>query len=71
MPVRILLIPFIAGISYEILKVSDRHQKNPIFKIISMPGMLLQKITTQEPDSKQAEVAIFAVKKLLQAEKRG
>ena len=68
-PVRILLIPLIAGISYEILKVSDKHQKNLLFKLISMPGLALQKITTKEPTNKQIEVAIFSLKKLLEMEK--
>ena len=68
-PARILLIPLIAGISYEILKVSDQHQKNLLFKLISMPGLLLQKITTKEPSNKQIEVAIASLKKLQEIEK--
>ena len=68
-PVRILLIPVIAGISYEILKVSDKRQENLPFKLISMPGLALQKITTKEPNKKQAEVAIASLKKLLEIEK--
>ncbi len=68
-PARILLIPVIAGISYEILKMSDKRQNNILFKIISLPGLWLQKITTQEPTNKQVEVAIYSLKKLLQAEK--
>ena len=67
-PVRILLIPFIAGISYEILKISDKHQKNFLFKIISVPGLALQKITTKEPTNRQIEVAIVSLKKLLETE---
>ena len=68
-PIRILLIPVIAGISYEILKISDKRQGNILFRIISMPGLWLQRITTQEPTNKQVEVAIYSLKKLLQAEK--
>ena len=68
-PIRILLIPVIAGISYEILKISDRHQKSLLFRIISMPGLLLQKITTQEPNKNQIEVAIYSLEKLLKIEK--
>ena len=64
-PIRILLIPAIAGISYEILKVSDKHQKNLLFKLISLPGLALQKITTKEPNNKQIEVAVYSLKKLL------
>ncbi|MBI2558066.1 DUF1385 domain-containing protein [Candidatus Woesearchaeota archaeon] len=69
-PVRVLLIPIIAGISYEILKASDKHQKNPLFRLISMPGLALQKITTQEPNKKQIEVAIYSLKKLLEIENK-
>ncbi len=67
-PARILLIPLIAGISYEILKISDKHQKNLLFKLVSMPGLGLQKITTKEPTRKQIEVAIFSLKRLLATE---
>ncbi len=69
-PVRILLIPIIAGISYEILKLSDKYQKNPIFKIVTVPGLALQKITTKEPNAKQVEVAIFSLNELLKMEKQ-
>lgn len=69
-PVRILLIPLIAGISYEILKISDSHQKIFLFKLISMPGLWLQKITTKEPSNKQIEVAISSLKKLLKTEQK-
>lgn len=69
-PIRILLIPLIAGISYEILKISDRHQKNFLFMLISLPGLWLQKITTKEPNVKQIEIAIYSLKKLLDLEKK-
>lgn len=68
-PVRILLIPLIAGISYEILKFSDKKQYNLLFKSISIPGLALQKITTKEPNNRQMEVAIASLKKLLEIEK--
>lgn len=67
---RILLIPIIAGISYEILKMSDKNQNNILFKIISTPGLLLQKITTKEPTAKQIEVAQYSLKKLLTIENK-
>ena len=69
-PVRILLIPLIAGISYEILKLSDRKKSNLLFKIISFPGIMLQKITTQKPTAKQIEVAIKSLETLLKVEIR-
>ena len=67
-PVRILLIPAIAGISYEILKISDKKQENFLFKLVSMPGLWLQKITTKEPNDRQIKVAIYSLKKLLAIE---
>ena len=69
-PVRILLIPVIAGLSYEILKLSDKKQNNILFKLISIPGLWLQKITTKEPTNKQVEVAIYSLKKLLAIENK-
>ena len=63
-PLRILFIPVIAGISYEILKLAAKYD-NPIFSLLSLPGLAVQKITTKEPDDKQIEVAIHAIKKVI------
>ena len=68
-PVRILLLPLVAGVAYEILKLSDKRQDNLLFKIISWPGLALQKITTQKPSDRQIEVAIHSLKNLLKIEK--
>ena len=68
-PVRILLIPLIAGISYEILKLSDKNQDNALFKIVLWPGLALQRITTQKPTNRQMEVAIYSLKSLIKIEK--
>lgn len=57
---RVLLIPVIAGISYEIIRLAGKYD-NAFTRIISLPGMLLQKLTTREPDRKMVEVAIVAV----------
>ncbi|NQU99042.1 DUF1385 domain-containing protein [Candidatus Woesearchaeota archaeon] len=65
---RILLLPVIAGVSYEILKVSGVHYNKKIFKIIAAPGMLLQKITTKKPADDQIEVAIKSLEAALKAE---
>jgi len=65
---RILLLPIIAGVSYEILKVSGLYYNKAIFKIISAPGMLLQKITTKKPSDDQIEVAIKSLESALRAE---
>ena len=58
--VRIALIPVIAGISYEVLKLAGRSE-NPIIKLLSRPGLAIQKLTTKEPDDSMIEVAIQAV----------
>lgn len=57
---RLLLLPVIAGLSYELLKWAGRSD-NIIVKVLSLPGLYLQKITTKEPDNKQLEVAIAAI----------
>ena len=58
--VRIALIPVIAGISYEVLKLAGRSE-NPIINLLSRPGLAIQKLTTKEPDEDMIEVAIQAV----------
>lgn len=60
--VRILFLLPIAGLSYEVLKAAGKYRSNKILQLVNSPGLLLQKITTQEPDDKQIEVAIAALK---------
>lgn len=55
---RILLLPVLAGIGYEIVKLSSRYCKNPLVKILVAPGLWIQRITTKEPTAKQIAVAI-------------
>lgn len=62
---RIVLIPLIAGLAYEIIRFSARHLSNPVCRLLTRPGMLLQKITTNEPDDRQLEVAIVALREAL------
>lgn len=62
---RILFMPLIAGISYEILKLSGKHANNIIVKILIAPGLWLQKITTREPDDDMLEVAMISIKEAL------
>ncbi len=59
-----LMLP-IAGISYELVKLAGKYDKNPIMRLISMPGMALQHITTSEPDDDQLEIALLSLKKCL------
>lgn len=62
---RILLLPVIAGISYEILKLSAKYEKNFFFRALNKPGIWMQHMTTEEPDDKQLEVALVALKKIV------
>lgn len=61
---RIVLIPVVAGLSYELLQWTGRHS-NSCVKALSMPGIMLQRITTREPSTEQLEVAIAAMKAVL------
>ncbi len=65
---RIILIPIVAGISYEIIKFAGTHQDNLLIKIIMKPGLLLQRLTTREPSEDQLEVAIASLQNLLSLE---
>lgn len=62
---RVLFMPLIAGISYELQRYTSNHLDNGFVKLIAAPGMALQKITTKEPDLAQLEVAIVAIKVVL------
>lgn len=62
---RILFLPIVIMISYELLKLAGKYEKNFFLKIINYPGFLLQKLTTAEPDKKQIEVALASLNTLL------
>ncbi len=62
---HILLIPLISGVSYEVLKFSGKNLKHPIVKLMTIPGMALQRITTQAPDDSMVETALVAMKAAL------
>jgi uncharacterized protein YqhQ len=64
---RVLLVPVVAGISYEVLKWAGRSDSF-LVKIVSAPGLCLQRITTAEPDAGQIEAAIAAMKGVLEDE---
>jgi uncharacterized protein YqhQ len=66
--VHLPLIPLVAGISYEFLKYSAKHVEASLVKAAIQPGLWLQRITTQEPDSSMCEVAITALKTALDSE---
>jgi uncharacterized protein YqhQ len=65
---RIALIPVIAGIAYELLRLGGRFPDNPILGWVVAPGLLLQALTTRVPDRAQMEVAISSMKELLRRE---
>lgn len=65
---RVLLIPVIAGIAYEILKFGAVHQEHPLVRLLVLPGLALQAITTRVPDDSQIEVAIKAMEEVLAKE---
>jgi len=65
---RVILIPFIAGISYEIIRFAAYH-KSPVLSLLTLPGLWLQRVTTKEPDDSQLEIAIHALDNALQLEK--
>ncbi len=62
---RVILIPLIAGLAYEIIRFSARHLTNPFCRTLIQPGLWLQKITTKEPDDSQLEIAITALREAL------
>ena len=65
---RVVLLPVIAGISYEILKIMGKSESKFIH-VLTFPGLMLQKLTTAEPDDSQLEVALEALKSVLADEK--
>jgi uncharacterized protein YqhQ len=67
---RIALMPLVAGLSYEIIRLSARREGSLVFKLMTLPGIWLQNITTKEPDDKQLEVALYALKESLKLEPR-
>jgi uncharacterized protein YqhQ len=65
---RLLLVPVIAAIGYEILRFGARHRGNPIVKAVMAPGILVQMITTKRPSDDQIEVAIVSMEQALEAD---
>jgi len=65
---RLLLLPLVAGVSYELIKLSGKYQSFFFWRVLSWPGLMLQRLTTREPDDGQLEVAILALKEVLTLE---
>jgi uncharacterized protein YqhQ len=66
---RVILIPVIMALGYEFIYFSARHADNWFMKILLAPGLWLQSMTTAEPDDKQLEVAIAAMKKAVEVDR--
>jgi uncharacterized protein YqhQ len=66
--IRIAFVPLVAGLSYEIIRLSARKEGGWFFKLMTKPGVWLQNITTKEPDDQQLEVALEALKESLKLE---
>ncbi len=65
---KLMLLPLVAGVSYEVIKIAGKSKSKLVYAI-SYPGLMLQKLTTNEPDDKQLEVAIVALKSILVKDK--
>jgi len=65
---RILLLPVIAGLAYEVIRFGGKHPQNPIVRTLLAPGLWLQSLTTREPTLDQVEVSIQALRDVLDAE---
>jgi len=63
---RLVLIPLVAGLSYEILKLSAKNSGNALVNLFVRPGLLLQRLTTREPDELQIEVALSALREVVE-----
>ncbi len=66
---RIVLIPVVAGIAYEYIKLTNRYRHSRIVKILAAPNLALQRLTTRQPDESMLEVAIAALKSVLEIER--
>lgn len=64
---RILLMPLVAGIAFEVLKFTGRHAQSRWFGWLTVPGLLLQRMTTREPDDDQLEVALAALRGIVES----
>src|SRR5207302_2154917 len=67
---RILLLPVIAGLAYELIRFAGKHAKNRVVMTLLAPGLWLQRLTTREPTLDQLEVSVRALREVLQLEAR-
>ncbi|MHB0976664.1 MAG: DUF1385 domain-containing protein [Candidatus Aquicultorales bacterium] len=62
---KLLLIPVVAGLAYELVRLASRHPDSKALRLLVWPGLMLQRLTTREPDKEQLDVAIAALKQVL------
>jgi uncharacterized protein YqhQ len=67
---RILLLPLIAGLAYELIRFAGKHQGNRVLMTVLAPGMWLQRLTTRQPTLDQLEVSIRALREVLALEEK-
>ena len=67
---RVVLIPVVAGLAYEFQRFTAKYLNNPVVKVLALPGLWLQKLTTKEPDDRQLEVGLVSLKAALNLEWR-
>jgi len=65
---RVILVPLIAGVSYEIIRLAGKHETNPVVRVVMAPGLALQWMTTKPPSADQIEVAIAALTRIVELE---
>ncbi len=68
---RIILLPVIAALGYEMTRFMAKHSKNALARVLLTPGLALQSMTTREPDDSQLETAISALNEVIEADKKG
>lgn len=68
MATRLLMLPIIAGIAYELIRLSGRFRNSKLLGLLISPGLLLQRLTTAEPNDEQIEVALFSMRTVLEDE---
>ena len=61
---RLVLVPVVAALAYEFIKFTARHDDHPLVRVLTAPGLWLQRLTTQEPDERMLEVAIAALQRV-------
>ena len=65
---RIVLVPFVAALGYEAIRLSWSYGDNPIVRLVASPSLALQSLTTRQPDDDQIEIAIAAMKNTLEGD---